>query len=453
MKNQKLNVLAISVLFLAPNCFAANSRKPASNADFDVAQIQKSLNQDYKKLEELYVISQNSLAEFDKDLAEGKIKKGYQTSNEAHLKLVTAWAMRDEAQENIMKNLSLLESSKLGLHANSAEADKTRDAFLKKLNSANGIAKLATDELISQMREPKRWKEYFSESKEASRAQKDLTPSRAVLSISDFKKEKIKIDFTSASKEHTVLPSFQSEFLAAKAAHVEARLHLEKEKISGKKIQPSVDSNGNLTGQEFPEKTFALTFDDGPSKSYSIPMLDVLQEHGNPPVTFFCLAEFIQYYPKTTDRQKTTGFAQGNHSFHHPHLSKLSDADLDIEIVESSKIDEKHFGHKPEYFRCPYGEGVNIPKIRQKIADQGMVHVFWNIDSTDYADKDPDSIFQRVKKLMAIEGKGIVLMHDIHPQTVEATKKILAWIDSNKGTDKEIRLVSIPQIVKELNRD
>ncbi len=75
-----------------------------------------------------------------------------------------------------------------------------------------------------------------------------------------------------------------------------------------------------------------------------------------------------------------------------------------------------------------------------------MIHVFWNVDSLDWQDKDPASILARVKKLMAAEKRGIILMHDIHPQTVEAVKLLL---DSAAPTQ---RWVVLPAIVDELNQ-
>ena len=81
-----------------------------------------------------------------------------------------------------------------------------------------------------------------------------------------------------------------------------------------------------------------------------------------------------------------------------------------------------------------------------------MIHVFWNVDSLDWKDKNPETILARVKKAMAAEKKGIILFHDIHPQSVEASKLVLKWSATLDGTPQAQRWVTIPEIVNELNR-
>ena len=80
-----------------------------------------------------------------------------------------------------------------------------------------------------------------------------------------------------------------------------------------------------------------------------------------------------------------------------------------------------------------------------------MLHVFWNVDTLDWQDKDPASILARAKKQMQANGHGVILFHDIHPQSVEASKKLLEWSKTLKGTSDEIRWVTLPEIVDEMN--
>ena len=85
------------------------------------------------------------------------------------------------------------------------------------------------------------------------------------------------------------------------------------------------------------------------------------------------------------------------------------------------------------------------------ISDLGMIHVFWNVDTLDWQDKDPDSVVARAQKQMKAAGHGVILFHDIHPQSVIASKKLVEWSKTLKGTDAEIRWVTIPEIVDEMN--
>ncbi|RYZ67721.1 MAG: polysaccharide deacetylase family protein, partial [Proteobacteria bacterium] len=167
--------------------------------------------------------------------------------------------------------------------------------------------------------------------------------------------------------------------------------------------------------------------------------------------TFFELAKNVVAMPSLVKRVKAEGHALANHSYSHAQLTKLGASGLKKEIDDSTVVETKYFGFKPTLFRCPYGAcGGNGSTIRKKIAAQGMVHVFWNVDSLDWQDKNAKSVYNRIKKQMSVQKRGIILCHDIHPQTVEATKMLMD--DFVKGQkDGSLRLVTIPQAIKELN--
>jgi len=54
-----------------------------------------------------------------------------------------------------------------------------------------------------------------------------------------------------------------------------------------------------------------------------------------------------------------------------------------------------------------------------------MKIIMWNIDSRDWADRVPQSIAARVVAAAHGQGRGIVLLHDIHGQTVQALPSII----------------------------
>ena len=72
-----------------------------------------------------------------------------------------------------------------------------------------------------------------------------------------------------------------------------------------------------------------------------------------------------------------------------------------------------------------------------------MLHVHWNVDRLDWQDKNPQSIFERSKKQIDLRGKGIVLFHDVHPQSVEAVKLLLPYMKS-----KKYRMMNFRQIAE-----
>ncbi|MGZ3789879.1 MAG: polysaccharide deacetylase family protein, partial [Bacteriovorax sp.] len=216
------------------------------------------------------------------------------------------------------------------------------------------------------------------------------------------------------------------------------------------KFYPSTGPNGNVMGLIFPKNVWALTYDDGPNPVHTPAILKNLEDLGIK-ATFFWLAGNVVRYQSVVDMVKEKGMVRANHSWSHPQLPKLDAAGLQKEIVQSTQVETKSYGEKIKFFRCPYGAGNSVPRIRQMIADLDMIHVFWNVDTLDWQDKDPDSILARAKKQMQAAGHGVILFHDIHPQSVIASRKLVEWSKTLKGTANEIRWVTLPEIVDEMN--
>jgi peptidoglycan/xylan/chitin deacetylase (PgdA/CDA1 family) len=218
-----------------------------------------------------------------------------------------------------------------------------------------------------------------------------------------------------------------------------------------KKIEPSTQKNGNLTGLEFSEGMWALTFDDGPNNTTTLEVLDNLKQL-DLKATFFELTTNIISNLNVTKKQKKLGMEVENHSYTHPVLTKLGQKSLEKEIISSSEKMESLLGERPKFFRCPYGAGVSTQRVRQMIASQNMIHVFWTVDTLDWQDKNPESIFNRALNQMKQLKRGIILFHDIHPQSVIASKMLMEYLKKEQQAGKA-KIVLIDEAVQELNRN
>ena len=213
------------------------------------------------------------------------------------------------------------------------------------------------------------------------------------------------------------------------------------------RIGPSAGAGGSISGREFPKGTWALTYDDGPHPSYTMQDVANLRANGAK-ATFFWLARNTGLYPGVIRGVQNAGFPVEDHSWNHPSLNSPKNlasmhTTLQHEIVDSANTEAAQYGVRPRYFRCPYGAGINSPAVRQLIAQQGMVNVFWNVDSLDWQDHNPASIVARVQKQMAAQGRGIILFHDIHPQSVTASAQLMvaqrgrvSWVTIPEGVDR-----------------
>jgi peptidoglycan/xylan/chitin deacetylase (PgdA/CDA1 family) len=212
---------------------------------------------------------------------------------------------------------------------------------------------------------------------------------------------------------------------------------------------PSIGTSGSVSGFEFPKGTWALTFDDGPHPTISeqdLANLKALKVRG----TFFWLAKNIVLHPQIVKVVQDAGMPVENHSWNHPNLISAKDlaqnhTDLDKEINQSTVEDTRDYGVKPRFFRCPYGDGLHDPTVRGMIAKNGMIHVSWNVDSLDWHDPNPVSVQARVEQQMRVNGRGIILFHDIHTPALTVVPKI---VKENEG---KVDWVTIPDIVDKLN--
>ncbi len=185
-------------------------------------------------------------------------------------------------------------------------------------------------------------------------------------------------------------------------------------------------------GYELPLKTVLLTFDDGPHVKFTPQVIDILKQYRVGGALFFQLglshgrwvngqwqsnhtSEIVQDILKQ-------GWAIGNHTVSHFNLTRLEPDRIDREIANNQLI-LKELGVQSTVFRPPYGaRNHEIVDIAAKNKLQTMM---WNIDSKDWADPSPKSIAARVLEQLQTQGRGIVLMHDIHARTVEALPIIL----------------------------
>ena len=213
-------------------------------------------------------------------------------------------------------------------------------------------------------------------------------------------------------------------------------------------IFPATGSSGNISGRGFPDNTWSLTYDDGPGGKTTPTILKNLKDR-NQKATFFMLAKQVEALPTTAKTIAEDGHDLACHSYDHPQVTKLSSAGMDKQISGAQKIIEAKLGKPITLYRLPYGAGVSNEAIRTKIAASKMIHVFWNVDTLDWQDKNPTSIFNRTIKQMAASknNAGVVLFHDIHSQSVTASTMLMDYFK-----EKKIKVCTVQAVVDQINK-
>jgi peptidoglycan/xylan/chitin deacetylase (PgdA/CDA1 family) len=215
---------------------------------------------------------------------------------------------------------------------------------------------------------------------------------------------------------------------------------------------PTVDpGSGYSCSQEPPPDPasgfrFALTFDDGPNPATTPAIVAALRAEGVP-ATFF-----VQGNRLDSDAARALArevhedplFRVANHSFSHPSFTSLTVEQMRAEVTLTTERLRQAFGdacYFPRYFRFPYA-ATNCTAIGV-VREQGLSTVGMHLDTQDWcygSGNGTCSLLQSIPEQYRSDltgyvlyraqqtGGGIVLMHDIWPNTVQHLPGILAGL-------------------------
>lgn len=204
------------------------------------------------------------------------------------------------------------------------------------------------------------------------------------------------------------------------SALLPGRIWIQSEKVTGKEEMEPVWEACNYLGQSIEAEEapkVALTFDDGPSKEWTVLLLDGLRER-NAKATFFLIGENAKAYPDLVRRMAEDGHLIGNHTYHHVELTQISEEEAKVELNSTSDLIEEITGERPEYMRPPFGSWQ-----RSLEAEIRMLPVLWSIDPLDWTTENADEIVNQV--VTETEENDIILLHDCYKSSVEAGLRIV----------------------------
>ncbi|MEU9351922.1 polysaccharide deacetylase family protein [Streptomyces griseoloalbus] len=161
-----------------------------------------------------------------------------------------------------------------------------------------------------------------------------------------------------------------------------------------------------------------LTFDDGPSGSSTPSLLNALKQNGLR-ATMFNQGQYAAANPSLVKAQVDAGMWVANHSYTHPHMTQLSQAQMDSEISRTQQAIAAAGGGTPKLFRPPYGETNST--LRSVESKYGLTEIIWDVDSQDWNNASTDAIVQAASRLT--DGQ-IILMHDWPANTIAAIPRI-----------------------------
>lgn len=171
-----------------------------------------------------------------------------------------------------------------------------------------------------------------------------------------------------------------------------------------------------------PEKPMiALTYDDGPNAETTGMILDALSAVGGR-ATFFLIGS--QIYGENNNcvkREAEMGCEVGTHTYDHENLTHISDEDVRHTALKCKYLIQFTCGTEADVLRAP-GGNCNEETL-ESLRRVGLPNIMWSVDPQDWKNRDADYVHDTV---MEYAGDGeIVLMHDIHMTTAEASQRII----------------------------
>lgn len=194
------------------------------------------------------------------------------------------------------------------------------------------------------------------------------------------------------------------------------------------------------------EKLIAFTFDDGPHKTYTNRVLDILEEN-NATATFFLVGYNIEKNIETIKRAVDMGCEIANHSKDHKNLMKITPGEITEQVNDPNELVKSLAGVDVKLFRAP---GGNFEGVTDKI---GMPLIQWSIDTEDWKYKDAAhedrseeernaDLNKIAERVIGKADKGdIVLMHDIYGFTADLCEIVIPGL-----IEKGFRIVSVSEM-------
>lgn len=169
----------------------------------------------------------------------------------------------------------------------------------------------------------------------------------------------------------------------------------------------SADASTAVYRHNNSSKRIALTFDDGPHYKYTAEILDILKEY-DAKATFFVVGELAERYPELILRELSEGHELGNHTWSHPKMAKLSDAELKNELLRTERLLNEIADYRPKLFRPP--EGSFKQNVERIALENDYTLILWTVDTRDWAHTPIDQIVSMVET--ETETGSIILCHD-----------------------------------------
>jgi peptidoglycan-N-acetylglucosamine deacetylase len=165
-------------------------------------------------------------------------------------------------------------------------------------------------------------------------------------------------------------------------------------------------------------------------------ILDALRAAGAR-ATFFVQGRWALAYPELARRIADEGHLVGNHSHFHSRMTLFSDDGLRADVAEAQEAVSEATGADPRpWFRCPFGDGHDDPRVLALLEELGYRNVYWRVMVEDWEPHRTGPVLAR-DALDGIDGHGdgaILLLHTWPDGTADAVPEIVDGLRNRGAT-------------------
>ena len=189
-------------------------------------------------------------------------------------------------------------------------------------------------------------------------------------------------------------------------------------------------------GEENAGGVIYLTFDDGPSNTYTRIVLDTLKKYGVK-ATFFVVPKDSSLFYLIKEAYND-GHSIGIHSYSHTYsIVYASDSNFKNDVLKTNEIIKELTGSYTYLYRFPggssntvsfnYSRGI-VTRMASWLHENGYHYFDWNVSSGDAGGTTSvDGVANNVISRLSKNRYNVVLMHDTHDYSAYAVEKIILY--------------------------
>ncbi|CAM4214878.1 delta-lactam-biosynthetic de-N-acetylase [Paenibacillus phoenicis] len=185
-----------------------------------------------------------------------------------------------------------------------------------------------------------------------------------------------------------------------------------------------IDKHGAIFFGDPSRKELFLTFDNGYENGYTALILDTLKAKKVPAI-FFVTGHYIKDQPELLKRMVAEGHLIGNHSWSHPDMTTISDAQIREELEKVKQATAQVTGQaKMDFLRPP--RGIFSDRTLRVTKELGYTNVFWSVAYKDWDVNDQrgaDYAYQKV--VSQLHPGAVILLHSVSKDNAAALGAII----------------------------